>query len=269
MGNQSNCRCGICEIEKSILAELVSADNLDRYGELVAEKPLLLAYPAPSALVEQLHACRNGGDPGQLSDRIFAELLHDRIPGQHGEILEKLLLLIFIPAVHSTVRQVSSRYVFLPREDITQHALTTLLQLLRSKAWRTRHTHFAFTMARRLKRSTFKWADREFRSMPQFVAQQIADGSPSIQSAEEAFERNAALRHFLALCQKRALLTSDDLNLLIDFKLEGTSGQGSNGSSGNGSNAFRQRLKRLLSKLRRLARTPRNTKHHETTPRQY
>jgi DNA-directed RNA polymerase specialized sigma24 family protein len=266
MGKQSNCRCGICEIEKSILAELVSADSLHRYGQLVSERPLLLAYPVPSALVAQLHACRTGGDNGYLSDRIIAELVNDRIPGQHGEILEKLLLLIFIPAVHAAVRQVSSRYAFLPREDIAQHALITLLQSLRSEAWRTRHSHFAFTMARRLKRSTFEWADHEFRSTSQFAAQQIGDGSPATQSAEEAFERNAALRHFLALCQKRAQLTSEDLNLLIDLKLEGTSGHGSNGSSGNGSNPFRQRLKRLLSKLRRLARTPRNNKHHARTP---
>ena len=94
MGKQSNCRCGICEIEKSILAELVSADSLHRYGQLVSERPLLLAYPVPSALVAQLHACRTGGDNGYLSDRIIAELVNDRIPGQHGEILEKPLLLL-------------------------------------------------------------------------------------------------------------------------------------------------------------------------------
>lgn len=269
MGNRSNCRCGICEIEKSIVAELGSVGSKDWYGELVAERPLLLAYPAPSELVAQLHASRNGRDPNRLSDRIFAELLNDRVPGNHWELLEKLLLLIFIPAVHATVRQVSSRYAFLPREDIAQHALTTLLQSLRSEAWRTRHSHFAFTMARRLRRSTFEWADREFRSTSQFAAQQIADGLPSIQSAEDAFERNAVLRNFLGLCQKRAYLTSEDLNLLIDFKLEETSGQGLNGSSGRGSNAFRQRLKRLMSKLRRLARTTGNTRHDETTPRQY
>jgi len=269
MGNQSNCRCGICEIEKSIVAELASAGNKDWYGELVAERPLLLAYPTPSELVAQLHACRNGRDPDQLSDRIFVELLNDRVLGNHGELLEKLLLLIFIPAIHATVRQISSRYAFLPREDIGQHALTTLLQSLRSEAWRTRHSHFAFTMARRLKRSAFEWADREFRSTSQFAAQQIGDEFPSAQTAEEAFERNAILRNFLGLCQKRAYLTPEDLNLLIEFKLEGTSEQGLSDPSDRTSNIFRQRLKRLMSKLRRLARTPRNTRHHETTPRQY
>jgi hypothetical protein len=269
MGNRSNCRCGICEIEKSIAAELGSAGSMDRYGELVAERPLLLAYPTPSELVAQLHARRNGGDSDQLSDQVLAELLNDRVSGQHWELLEKLLLLIFIPAVHAAVRQVSSRYPFLPREDISQHALTTLLQSLRSEAWRTRHSHFAFTMARRLKRSAFEWADREYRSTSQFAAQQIGDEFPSAQTAEEAFERNAVLRHFLGLCQKKAYLTSEDLNLLIDFKLEGTSERGLAERSDRASNIFRQRLKRLMSKLRRLARTTGNTRHHETTPSQY
>lgn len=269
MGSPSNCRCGVCEIEKSILAELVSADTVEGYGALVAGKPLLLAYPGPAELVAQLHACRNGGDTDHLSDRIFVELLSDRIPNQHGEILEKLLLLIFIPAVHSTVRQVSSRYAFLSREDIAQHALTTLLQSLRSKAWRASNSHFAFTLARRLKRSTFEWADREFRFTAQLGAQQAGDLASSTLSAEEAFERNATLRHFLAQCVKKSLLTSDDLNLLVDLKLEGPAGLPLNGSSGNGSNPFRQRLKRLLSKLRRLARTPRNNQHHEHAPWQY
>jgi DNA-directed RNA polymerase specialized sigma24 family protein len=269
MGNRSNCRCGICEIEKSIVAELGSADSKDWYGELVAERPLLLAYPAPSELVAQLHACRNGRDPDQLSDRIFVELLNDRVLGNHGELLEKLLLLIFIPAIHATVRQISSRYAFLPREDIGQHALTTLLQSLRSEAWRTRHSHFAFTMARRLKRSAFEWADREFRSTAQFAAQQIGDEFPSAQTAEEAFERNAVLRNFLGLCQERSYLTPEDMNLLIEFKLEGTSEQGLAEPSDRTSNIFRQRLKRLMSKLRRLARTTGNTKHHKTTPSQY
>jgi hypothetical protein len=268
MGNFSNCRCCICEIEKSIVAELGFDDSKNRYGELVAERLLLLAYPTPAELVAQLHACRNGKDPDHISDRIFVELLNDRIISSHWEILERLLLLIFIPAVHATVRQVSNHYPFLPREDIAQHALTTLLQSLRSEDWRTRRSHFAFSMARKLRRSTFEWANREFRSTSQFAAQEIGDEFPSAQTAEEAFERNAVLRNFLSLCQERAYLTPEELNLLVEFKLEGTSSHGLTNPSHRTSNIFRQRLKRLMSKLRRLARTTGNTKHHKTTPGQ-
>jgi hypothetical protein len=47
------------------------------------------------------------------------------------------------------------------------------------------------------------------------------------------------------------VLTGDELNLLIQFKLENGA---QNGLPKASSNAHRQRLKRLLSKLRRLAR---------------
>ena len=73
-----------------------------------------------------------------------------------GSMLERLLLLIFIPAVHATVRQVSDCYPFLPREDIVQHALTTLLDSLRSDDWRARRSHFAFSMARNVAKKHFR-----------------------------------------------------------------------------------------------------------------
>jgi hypothetical protein len=261
MGNFSNCGCGVCEIEKGIVAELGFDESRKRYGQLVAGRLLLLTYPTPAELVAQLHACRNGRDPDHISDRIFIELLNDQIFASHWELLERLLLLIFIPAVHATVRQVSNRYPFLPREDIAQHALTTLLQSLRSEDWRTRRSHFAFSMARKLRRSTFEWAIREFRQTSQFAAQEIGDAFPSAQTAEQAFERNAVLRNFLSLCQARAYLTPEELNLLVEFKLEATSRNGVTYPSDHGSNIFRQRLKRLMNKLRRLART---TKEHKT-----
>jgi hypothetical protein len=49
-------------------------------------------------------------------------------------------------------------------------------------------------------------------------------------------------------------LTAAELNLLIQFKLEGTNGEDFDSANGNASNARRQKLKRLLAKLRRLAR---------------
>jgi hypothetical protein len=261
MGNFPNCGCSVCEIEKGIVEELGFDESKKRYGELVAGRLLLLAYPTPAALVAQLHACRDGRDPDHISDRIFTELLNDQIFASHWELLERLFLLIFIPAVHATVRHVSNHYPFLPREDIAQHALTTLLHSLRSEDWLTRRSHFAFSMARKLRRSTFEWAIREFRQTSQFAFQEIGDAFPSAHTAEEAFERNAILRNFLSLCQARSYLTPEELNLLVEFKLEATSRNRLTGPSDRGSNIVRQRLKRLMNKLRRLAKT---TKEHKT-----
>jgi hypothetical protein len=69
----------------------------------------------------------------------------------------------------------------------------------------------------------------------------------SSESAEESFERASLLRHFFARAVRGGTLTPGELNLLVQFKLEGGA------ENGAFSNAERQRLKRLLGKLRRLA----------------
>src|SRR5208283_668930 len=104
---------------------------------------------------------------------------------------------------------------------------------------------------------------REFQSTSQFAAQHIADGFSFMQTAEESFERHAMLRHFLNLCQQRAYLTSDEINLLIDLKLEETIDAGVADPTRRTSNLFRQRVKRLMTKLRRLARTSTSDPHHK------
>jgi hypothetical protein len=71
------------------------------------------------------------------------------------------------------------------------------------------------------------------------------------------------LRHFLNLCQQRAYLTPDEINLLIDLKLEETIDAGVSGPTGQTSNPFRQRVKRLMTKLRRLAQTSASNPHHK------
>jgi DNA-directed RNA polymerase specialized sigma24 family protein len=51
----------------------------------------------------------------------------------------------------------------------------------------------------------------------------------------------------------KGLLTNAELDLLIEFKLNGTSSEEIADFNRTSSNAIRQRLKRLLAKLRRLA----------------
>jgi len=71
---------------------------------------------------------------------------------------------------------------------------------------------------------------------------------------EDSFERYALLRHFLHRCLTKGVLADAELDLLIQFKLDGNSGEELAALNGSSSNAVRQRFKRLLAKLRRLAR---------------
>ena len=52
----------------------------------------------------------------------------------------------------------------------------------------------------------------------------------------------------------KGMLTDSELDLLIQFKLDGNTGEELAALNGSSSNAVRQRFKRLLAKLRRLAR---------------
>jgi len=72
-------------------------------------------------------------------------------------------------------------------------------------------------------------------------------------SAVDSFERHAPLRHFLKRCVSKGLLRNGELELLIEFKSNGTSGEEFADFNGTSSNALRQKLKRLVAKLHRLA----------------
>ena len=263
MGKHSNCTCTICGVEKYIRAELVLPESQARYRQLVTHNSLLADFPTALDLVANFHACKDARDGHSLSDRILASLLSSPVTPHDWDYLEWILILLFTPTAHAVVRHVSCHYQFLARDDLSQLALTTLIQSLRSKTWQSQRSHFGYAVARSLRRRLFQWARGEFQSTSQFAAKKIGEQFPAIQTAEESFERNAILRHFLNLCQEKAYLTPDEMNLLIDLKLDETVEAGISGPNGRTSNPFRQKVKRLMTKLRRVALGSKNKPHNK------
>lgn len=154
--------------------------------------------------------------------------------------------------LHRTVRRVLLFQPTLTEEDVTQQALSLLLQFLRSEDARTRQSHFAFAISRAVKRQLLAWAQREG------IANAPLGCDPDLLASlviQDYFETHAQLRHFLHRCVTKGDLTEAELNLLIQYKLEANHLDDFESSGGQASNALRQRLKRLLAKLRRLARS--------------
>ena len=267
MGKFSHCTCTICDVEKCIGAELELPEGRARYQRIAADNALLAGFPTALDLVAEVHTCRNASDGHRLSDSIFVGLLSGPIALHDWDYLEKILILLFTPTAHAVVRHVSCHYQFLAREDLSQLALTTLIQSLRSKTWQNQRSHFGYTVARSLRRRLFQWARDEFQSTSQFAAKKIGLQFPTTQTAEESFERNAILRHFLNFCQEKAYLTPDEMNLLIDLKLDETVEAGISGPNGRTSNPFRQKVKRLMTKLRRVALGSKKKSRNKTISR--
>ena len=254
MGKNPHCACTICDVEKSVALELALPEAQQIYRQITTEVPLLVGFPTVFHLVASIHGCREATEGAALSDLLISELLSSPAVSRDWEYLEKVFLLVFVPTAHAAVRRVSCRYQFLPREDISQLALVTLIQCLRSKSWRMQRSHFGFTLARKLRGTLFGSARRELEATSQFATQRLGNGLATSQTAEESFERHAVLRHFLSSCQQRALLNPDEINLLIDLKLDETIDSRVPSSNSRTSNSIRQRVKRLMSKLRQAAR---------------
>jgi hypothetical protein len=253
MSRESTCRCLICDLERTLGAEIARSTFEVCYQSFAHSRSLLATFPAASDLVVFLHTrTTNNGIP--MSDHILRELL-ETAATQGDALLRDLLLLAFIPMLHSTSRQVARHYPSLPPEDISQHVVLSLLQIVGSPEFYRRSSHIAFAISRVLKRNAFEWARRENRLAGSDGKEAIVE-FPSASDSGESLERVILLRHFLHSCHVRGLLTGDELELLAQFKLDAARDRKVGGPATVYSNASRQRRKRLLAKLRRIARTP-------------
>ncbi len=238
------CDCALCHIEEHLLSEL-SLKEAGSYGELFSGYDALLQFPSVVTLLLHLRA----SPADAKSDELLRELFACR--GNNPMFSESILVLAFLPMLHGTIRRVARQQPGLAHEDITQQALTFLLQFLRSDELQARQSHLAFAISRAVKRQIFEWANRE--SGKTGLLRYYDDETFAALAAEEPFERYALLRHFLYRCVTKGVLSDTELDLLIQFKLNGTNGEEFADLNGTSSNAVRQRLKRLLNKLRRLA----------------
>lgn len=245
MTSELTCGCCLCRIERQLTEEIAS--GADAYRVLFSSASNgLQAFTSPASLLFHLRA----GHVDAHSDELLRGLLTAR--PVTSQFVESLFVLAFLPMLHATIRRVVRRQPTLSDDDVTQQALSLFLQFLRSEELQKRQSHFAFTISRAVKRQMFEWANREVGlSMPQSreIAEVLAD-----LNVEESMERHALLQHFLHGCFTKGLLTDTELDLLIQFKLDGNAADEVGDAHSISPNAVRQKMKRVLAKLRRLAR---------------
>jgi hypothetical protein len=133
----------------------------------------------------------------------------------------------------------------------TQQALSVFLQVLHSAQLNRRESHFVFAISRLVKRQLFEWAGRE--GIVHGPAKKEELRAATHMHDNDFMERHTLLRHFLHRCVANGLLSDGELDLLVQIKLDGNTGDEVAQSNCLSSNAVRQRMKRLLAKLRAIA----------------
>jgi DNA-directed RNA polymerase specialized sigma24 family protein len=238
------CRCLLCTIEKELAAQLES--SIPEYELIVSSTTNgLQSFCSPFSLLAHLKATHADAS----SDGLYRDLLTARLASPN--LVEMLLILAFVPVLHGTVRRIAKNNSHLSRADITQQALSVFLQVLRSTQFDGRQSHFVFAITRLLKRQLFAWAGREgiVHGPARKEELRAAVHIPN----DDLMERHALLRHFLYRCVGNGLLADDEVDLLVQIKLDGNTGQEIAEANALTPNAVRQRMKRLLAKLRRIA----------------
>lgn len=249
---RSSCHCLLCELELNLKQQLREFDSQENFSKVAAPSLLLSAFPNSFALTAHLRSCRSNGNGTHPADGVLHEILHLRRRNEGSTVLRDILLLAFIPVLHSAVRQLNRRYPLLSGEDTAQHLVASVLEALDSRELLARNSHLAFAISRMAKRSLFEWAERQTRTPGNAERDEPLAEFNVICGIPEPIEQAVLLRHFLCRCQREGLLSGSDLELLVHIKLEGNFGE----RNGEYSNALRQKIKRLLQKLRKAAGRP-------------
>ena len=171
---------------------------------------------------------------------------------------QRLLLLVFIPTVHRTTSQITGAFPSLTRDDTAQHLFAVLLEFLHSKELRSRHSHLGFTIARKIRRSAFRWAIRESHRSLRDETDGTSTAVLETHASDDDSHANILLQQFLDNCQRRGWLSTEERELLTQFKLEGISCPELARRNGHSAVAIRHRIQRLLDRLRRIAQTSDN-----------
>jgi len=249
---RSKCDCLVCRLEASLIAELSDDRGREQFRLLTASSRILSAFPTALDLTEHLHKGHQQNSP---SDPVLLELVARTAHAAFGPIAQTLLLLVFVPTIHRTTSQIAGTFPSLAREDTAQCLFTALLEFLRSKDLQSRHSHIAFTIARKIRRNGFRWAIRESRK----ALQNEADGTHATfleaEASVEDSHSDVLLEQFLDRCQRSGWLSSEERQLLTQFKLERVSGPELARRSGLSVVAIRHRIQRVLGRLRRIARS--------------
>jgi hypothetical protein len=241
MSERPCCGCPLCRIETELLTEFLDNYRLESCRRILASAPQLVVFSGLGPLLAHLRLCRDTPS----TDGVLRALLQAKRMFGDGTA-ERILLLAFLPHMHAAVRSVLRRYPQLSPEDASQNVLQSLLRFLDSGHLQARQDYLGFAIARRVKRAAFEWAEIELRS----IVFESSSDTFDLNGFDDSFERLVLLRHFLDRAVSRGVLEADELDMLIQFKLE-------NGFDDDTpethTNAHRQRLKRLVQKLRRLA----------------
>ncbi len=217
MLKENNCRCVVCQVERSLLNALSTQTARTHFQALAHNYPILNHFDSPTDVIAQLHEQRVELVNHKAWNGILRALVDSIANGTGEEIGQQLLLLAYMPAIHKAYAEVCQQFPALATEDVAQQAALVLLEAARSPAMRNQNGYLPIALARDFRKRLIRWAFGEIRQSAQ--VQEAPIDVP--ESPNASFEHASRLEAFLQQAQRDGLLSDSECELLLKFKCEG------------------------------------------------
>jgi len=263
MLKESNCRCVVCQVERSLLNSLSTQTARTHFQTLARNYPILNHFDSPADVIAQLHEHERVEHVNHKAWNGILHALVDSIAGGTAEeIGQQLLLVAYAPAIHKVYREVCQKFPGLCPEDIAQQAVLCLLETARSAEMQTLNGHLPAALARRFRQSLFRWAINELlQSLP---LEEFAGNIPGTQARN--FEEGVLLEQVLSKAQRMGVLSASECELVRKFHCDGFHrNELGSGKDGPSALALYFRVYRTINRLRRLIRGEQAVRGPKTT----
>jgi len=253
MQKENNCRCVVCDVERSLLNSLSTQTARTHFQALARNHSILNHFDSPADVIVQLHEHERTEAVNHKAWNGILHALVDSIADRtFEEIGQQLLLLAYMPAIHKVYREACQKFPGLCPEDIAQQAALCFLETARSPEMQILNGHLPAALSRRFRQSLFRWAIGELRqSLP---LEEIASNIPETQARN--FEEGIALKQLLSKAQHKGILSARECELVRKFHCEGFQPEELRESKdGPSAIALYYRIQRAVHRLRRVGAT--------------
>ena len=219
MRDKIQCNCHICEIERHLVISLSEPPHSDEFLKVASSAIPLATFSTALALVEHLHAYRDGRIGVPSASEVVGSLMQCGSIVAERELRNSVLVLSFIPMIHRTFHEVRAWFREIEPEDIAQQILTLFLNLVSSVSAIPMNNYLPIALTRTLRKNAFRWAEKEKRH----TIQREMDKSQEFAElgANDTFETVSVLNDFLNHCHRIGILSIFERDLLIKLKVEG------------------------------------------------
>jgi len=264
MRENLQCNCHICKIERHLVISLSEPHHSDAFLRLAKSAVPLESFSNALALVEHLHAHRDGEKSVPSASEVVGSLMKSSSPISETELRNSVLVLSFVPMIHRTYREVRAWFREIEAEDIAQQILTLFLELVDSAGPITISNHLPIALTRTLRKNAFRWAEKEKRlTIQREFDKSRASDEPG---ANDTFETVSVLNDFLDHCCQIGILSRFERDLLIKIRIDGfLTKEVSSNNPVLSARAVESRIQRILKRLYKASLQGNTGQKSETT----